>query len=104
MNFAILLLAAVPLGAGAAPADWKSYLCKYGDGGTTRLIKVNEKDQRVLFEDKDADGVKISDKTIFFQPRSGGAWSIDKAGGKLDVIDIRFGARMTPGTCRVVDD
>jgi hypothetical protein len=101
---AILLLAALPALAGAAPADWKSYLCRYGDG-ETRLIRVNEKDQRVVVDDLDANAVKMTEAAISFEPRGGGHWSIVRDTGKLNVLEMHaYGpTRILPGDCRQVD-
>src|SRR5258708_6226967 len=112
-RFHLLLLAAgFALSAQAAPADWKSYLCRYtvksvmgGDGTPeTTLVKVNEKDTRVMIEDRDQADVKIDDKSIHFETRLGPG-SIRKADGSFYVM--RSTVRMTEigqGSCKVVDD
>jgi hypothetical protein len=102
---AALILAALPALAAAAPADWKSYLCRYGEG-ETRLIKVNEKDQRVLVDDLDANAVALSDKILSFEPRRGGHWSIVRDTGKVTVLEMRLSAptKLLQGTCRLVDE
>ena len=102
-----MLLLAVPM-ALAAPADWTSYLCKYGPNDTTRLVKVNENDGRVTIDGTDMSAVVIGDGRIKFQApgrRDGGIWVIRKQGLALETLTYPGGlAKMENGTCKVVSD
>jgi hypothetical protein len=93
----------------AAPADWKSYLCKYGADAETRLVKVNEKDGRVLLNDRDAGAVKITSETVSFRPTGitgAGVWTIKRPSGDLEVLILPSNApaSVERGSCKVVDE
>lgn len=97
------LAASLALNAQAAPTDWKSYLCRYGkDAASERvqLIKVNEKDARVMVKDRDV-APKFSATHISFDGPPEVFWSFAKADGKLTVLGP-YGAMY--GNCRIVDD
>jgi hypothetical protein len=99
MLLAVLLIST----ADAAPADWKSYLCRYGDKSaeTVQLVKVNEKDGRVTINDKDTSGVRISADEIAFDGPRGLPWYIAKNDNRMTAMD-RYG--IVNGQCKIVDD
>lgn len=102
---ALLLFAGT---ATAAPADWKSYLCRWGPADDswheTQVVKVNEKDARVVINDRDVGDPKFKPDYVYFTTedrRLPVSWTIYKD-GRLDAMD-RYLKRLQ-GTCKVVTD
>ena len=100
---AILFGLTIANGCVAAPGDWKAYLCRYGSsdaaGERAQLVRVNEKDQRVVVNERDK-AAKFSATGVSFEGPPEVFWVIGKD-GKLTVLGP-YGP--LPGVCRIVDD
>lgn len=96
-----LALCAAPA-AQATPADWTSYLCETVDG--VRLVRVNEKDRRVVIDDRDVKVRTMASDRIAFEPPRGGTWVISKPSLALETLRFTPVASIEKGTCRIVDD
>src|SRR6266705_3155685 len=105
MKTILILLCLFP---SAAFAKWEAQLCKYGEDGETRLIKIDEKNQRVLFNDLDANAVEITATNISFEPRDrvSSHWSLNRASGKVTVLKMSSALPVTilHGSCRQVEE
>ncbi len=81
----LLILTVLPAIAVAAPADWKSYLFRYGKDAASeqvQLVKVNEKDARVVVNNRDK-AAKFTPDGISFDGPPEVFWSMSKDGSKL---------------------
>lgn len=78
----------------AAPADWSSYLCRYNVRGVERaqVVRVNEKEQRVLLDDQDATAVKLTPGNIRFGgPRGDWLIQLDRDGNMVTMRGMEIG-------------
>jgi hypothetical protein len=98
----LVLIASLATSASAASTDWVSYLCRYKTGEIeyAQVVKVNEKQQRVTLDDRDATAVKFTANAINFGgPR--GDWIITRPSG--DMLTMR-GVVIGKGKCEKIED